>query len=231
MSDELKTAAKILFSDSQIFFMKRNFYALIFCILVTTQISCERTETNSAAPRTQTKTVETTESPSPIKTEETETNKEEIKIGREEAKADYPNLKTQADRMGAAFSANDFDEFTDYMYPKLIEAAGGRDKFISTLNASMDQAKSTGFELGGYEIGEPTPAIEIDNQIFSVLPTKTTMKFPSKTVTEQGSILAVSEDKGESWKFVRVKSKENIRPLFPKAIDKLTFPETTTTTK
>jgi len=46
-------------------------------------------------------------------------------------------------------------------------------------------------------------------------------------MTDQGSILAVSEDKGNNWKFVRVKTKESIRPLFPNAVDKLTFPETT----
>ncbi len=55
---------------------------------------------------------------------------------------------------------------------------------------------------------------------------KHTMKLRGKPMSEKGSILAVSEDKGSNWKFVRVKSKESIRPLFPKAVDKLTFPET-----
>ena len=113
------------------------------------------------------------------------------------------------------------------MHPKLVKMAGGKNKFISSLDASMEQMKSAGFELISYEMGEPIQTIEVDNQIFSVVPTETVMKLPKKTVTEQGSILAVSEDKGANWKFVRVTSKESLKRLFPNAIDQLTFPEKT----
>jgi hypothetical protein len=151
---------------------------------------------------------------------------EETRTDAEETKTVYPSLKEQADAMGTAFTANDFDKFTGFMYPKLVEAAGGRDKFITTLDGTMRQMKSAGGELVGYEIGEPGAPIEIDNRLFSVVPTEITMKLRGKPMSEKGSILAVSEDKGSNWKFVRVKSKESIRPLFPKAVDKLTFPET-----
>ena len=197
--------------------MIKTLYTTICCILIFAQIACEQTQPNNVDLKTQPRVVEP----------ETSTKIEEIKDNTKETKTDYPNLKTQADAMGRAFSTNDFDKFADFMYPKLVEMSGGRDKFIASLSASMKQAKSTGFELVGYEVGEPTQITEIDNQIFSVLPTKTTMKFPQKTMTDQGSILAVSEDKGNNWKFVRVKTKESIRPLFPNAVDKLTFPETT----
>jgi len=197
--------------------MRKALYTTICCILIFAQIACEQTQPNNVDLKTQPRAVEP----------ETSAKIEEIKDNTKETKTDYPNLKTQADAMGRAFSTNDFDKFADFMYPKLVEMSGGRDKFIASLSASMKQAKSTGFELVGYEVGEPTQTTEIDNQIFSVLPTKTTMKFPQKTMTDQGSILAVSEDKGNNWKFVRVKTKESIRPLFPNAVDKLTFPETT----
>ncbi len=197
--------------------MERNLYAIIFCILMFTQIACGQTQPNTTEQSAHTKTAEPK---SQVKTEE-------IKTDTEQTKTDYPNLKTQADEMGAAFSANDFDKFADFMHPKLVKMAGGRNKFISSLSTSMEQMKSTGFELISYEMGEPTQTIEVDNQIFSVVPTNTTMKLPKRTVTEQGSILAVSEDKGINWKFVRVNSKESLRRLFPNAIDKLTFPEKT----
>lgn len=197
--------------------MRKTLHTTILCIFVFAQIACEQTPPNNTELKAQTKTIEPKE----------QTKTDEIESDRKETKTDYPNLKTQADAMGKAFSTNDFDKFTDFMYPKLIEMAGGRDKFIASLSASIKQAKSTGFELVGYEVGEPTQITEIDNQLFSVLPTKTTMKFPQKTMTDQGSILAISEDKGNNWKFVRVKTKESVRPLFPNAIDKLNFPETT----
>ncbi len=197
--------------------MKKNLYTIIFCILICTQIACGQTQPKTTEQSAQTKT---TESKSQVKTEE-------IKTYTEQTKTDYPNLKTQADEMGVAFSANDFNKFADFMHPKLVKMAGGKNKFISSLDASMEQMKSAGFELISYEMGEPIQTIEVDNQIFSVVPTETVMKLPKKTVTEQGSILAVSEDKGANWKFVRVTSKESLKRLFPNAIDQLTFPEKT----
>lgn len=196
--------------------MKKILSSAAFCIVLLAQIACDRAPSKPEEVKPQ--TTKTSEPKTQAKTEET-------KIGADEIKNAYPTLKAQADAMGAAFSSKDYDRFTDFMYPKLVEMSGGREKFVSTLNSSLNQAGSTGFELISYEVGEPSQALEIDNQVFAVLPTKTTMKFPQRTAIDEGSIIAVSDDKGRNWKFVRVKSKESIRPLFPKAIDKLTFPE------
>lgn len=198
-------------------FMKETLYSIIFCVLIFGQAGCDKAVSNKSEPI---KAVQT-KMPEPKAQAETA----EIKIDTEEIKTLYPSLKTQADEMGKAFLAKDFDKFTDFMYLKLIEAAGGREKFISTFNSSMQQIGSTGLEVISYEVGEPSQAIEIDNQVFAVLPTKTVMKISQRMATDEGSIIAVSDDKGSNWKFVRAKTKEAIRPLFPKVIDKLTFSE------
>ncbi|MDQ3129717.1 MAG: hypothetical protein M3Q99_03015 [Acidobacteriota bacterium] len=197
--------------------MKKILGATIFCISVFAHLSCDQVQSNNTDPKTLEKIAESKE----------QTKTEETKTDSRQATGVYPNLKTQADEMGAAFKGNDYDKFADFMYPKIVEMNGGKAKFIAKLNVSMQQMKEeNGVEIVDYEVGEPSQAIEIDKQVFSVLPTKTTMKIPDKTVVEQGSVLAVSEDRGNNWKFIRVESKEKIRSSFPNVVDKLTFPET-----
>lgn len=159
-----------------------------------------------------------------------ETNKLTVKVitkekAAEMIKSDYPNLKPQADTMRKAFLAEDFDRYTDFMYPTNVEVVGGREKFISNLRSSISNFRSSGSEFISYEIGEPIQAIEMDDKVFVVLPYETKKKSPQKITTEEGNILAVSDDEGKNWKFIRATSKERLRFLFPKLIDKLNFSE------
>lgn len=148
-------------------------------------------------------------------------------VTKEEAaetiKTAYPNLKLQADTMRKAFLAEDFDKYTDFMHSANVEVVGGREKFISSLRSSFSNLRSNDVEFVSYEIGEPIQRINMDNKVFVVLPYETKMRSQQRTTTEEGNILAVSEDKGEIWKFIRATSKERLRFLFPKLVDKLNF--------
>ncbi len=199
--------------------MKTVSYKFVFLfILLAFQTACGQTQTKTDELTVKVISNEVKESKTEAKAEDTKTVAEAIKTA-------YPNLKTQADEMGKVFLSKDFDKYANFMYPKLIEMTGGREKFVSLLNSSMKQFDSTGLEIVSYEVGEPSQAIEIDNQVFAVLPTKTVMKISQRTLADEGSIIAVSDDKGKNWKFVRAKTKEAIKTLFPKVVDKLTFSE------
>jgi len=45
----------------------------------------------------------------------------------------YPSLVAQAQEVNDAFRRRDFGRMVDLTYPKVIEAAGGRDKMIASL--------------------------------------------------------------------------------------------------
>jgi len=204
--------------------MKKILYTTIFCISLFPLVGCAHTESNGNELKTLTKA---SELKAEVKTEQvkTETQTEKTKTDAERIKTDYPNLKPQADEMGKAFLTNDFDKFADFMYPKLIEMTGGREKFVLSLSSLSKQFESSGLEMISYEVGEPRQTIEIDNQVFAVLPTKTVMKISQREIIDEGSLIAASEDKGGNWKFVRAKTKEAMKTLFPKVVDKLTFSE------
>lgn len=139
--------------------------------------------------------------------------------------AKFPSLKKQSDEMAKAFSTNDFDKFADFMYPKIVEMLGSKEKFVSFTSSAMKDAEAAGVKLSDYVIENPTQVIETDKQVFAVLPTITTLKTPNGTIRQQRSLLAISEDKGSNWKFISVKSKESLKLFFPKIVDKLIIPE------
>lgn len=139
--------------------------------------------------------------------------------------AKFPNLKKQSDEMVKAFSTKDFDKFADFMYPKLVEMVGGKEKFVSVTSSAIKDAEALGVKLSNYVIENPTQEIENDKQIFSVLPTTTILKTPNGTISQQRSLLAISEDDGNSWKFISVQSKDSLKIFFPNIVDKLIIPE------
>jgi hypothetical protein len=136
----------------------------------------------------------------------------------------FPNLKKQADEMANAITTNDFETFTDFMYPKVIQMVGGREKFITGLKAAMGQFESAGIESSDYLVENPTQTINFEKQIFSILPTKTTIKTRNGTVNMLGGLLGISQDNGKNWTFIRIQSKEALKRLFPKVADKLKVP-------
>lgn len=143
---------------------------------------------------------------------------------RGDIKSTYPNLKKEADLMIKAFLAEDFERYTDFMHPVPVQAVDGRKSFISSLVSTIANLRSNGIEFVSFEIGEPIQAIEMDNKVFVVLTYESRMKNQQRITSEEGNILAVSEDKGARWMFIRATSKERLRFLFPDLVDRLNFP-------
>lgn len=136
------------------------------------------------------------------------------------------NLKKQAEEMALAIQGNDYERFTDYMYPKLVELAGGRQKFIKILENASKEIASSGMEIKSYEVGKPLQTVKFKNEIFVVMPTEITMKISkdsSKLIKGKGILLAISEDR-INWKFVRIDSEKRLRDLFPNIAGEIKLP-------
>ncbi|NJM52141.1 MAG: hypothetical protein HC846_01365 [Blastocatellia bacterium] len=137
----------------------------------------------------------------------------------------YPSLQIQADKMISAIVANDFETFTDFMFPKLIEMLGGRDKFIEFTKKELDKTTTAGVSILDYQVKKPIQILRVKKQIFAVLPTDLKMKVSDTKVFMQGSMVAISDDNGKNWTFIRVETKESVRFLIPNVIDKLRIPK------
>lgn len=153
----------------------------------------------------------------------------QFSFGQTKAKSkwlpNYPSLQIQADKMISAIISNDFEAFTDFMYPKLVELLGGRDKFVEFTKSEMEKTVAAGVSILDYKVKKPIQFLRVKNQIFAVLPTDIRMKMSNREIFMAGSMVAISDDNGQNWTFIRVETKESVRPLIPNVIDKLRIPK------
>ena len=143
----------------------------------------------------------------------------------------YPSLKTQADELNQASLKGDDARAADLTYPKLIEVMGGREQYIRNLQAVREEMQSEKFSVLSATIEEPTDVVEVEKQLYAIVPLTMRMKVPEGVLVGRSSMIGVSNDGGKNWTFVtgnrdQLKG-EALKILFPSAADKLKIPEAT----
>lgn len=133
----------------------------------------------------------------------------------------YPTLQIQAEEMVKAFETRNYQTFANYIYPSLIEKFGGREEFIEFTEKSMAELKTTDAVIEEYRILKTIQILRQPKNIFAVMQTRMKMKMSGKPMSIVSSLVGVSDDKGENWKFITVNSKDMIKPFFPQMVNKL----------
>lgn len=105
-----------------------------------------------------------------------------------------------------------------------VEMFDGKDKMLAFLKQDFQQMKAGGFEIISVETGEVEQVEKIENQLFALLPIKLTIKTPNGKGLGESSLIGISNDNGENWKFISGVSQEKFRTVFPKAADKIQIP-------
>lgn len=139
---------------------------------------------------------------------------------------DFPNLRAQAEEVGKATVAEDFEKLADLTHPQIAQMFGGKEKMVEYLKKGSAQMKSSGFELENIEIGEIQPPVNIGAEIFAIVPMKMTLKLPEGKFLGESSMVGISSDKGANWKFINAVSQEKFDKQFPKAAGKIIIPPT-----
>ena len=132
------------------------------------------------------------------------------------------NLKTQAGQMCAAVTTKDISALADFTHPKVVEAVGGRQKFIDAVNA----VGASGMTIQSVEISSyPTEWKDAGSDFYAVLGKVTKITAPNgQKMKMTGSLLAISSDRGKTWKFVEGTERGKIVSMFPKLPADLTLP-------
>lgn len=124
------------------------------------------------------------------------------------------SLKTNAGQLCTAVTTGDNNALADLTYPKIIEMLGGRQKFFDAVNG----IQVSGMKIRAVDIATyPTDWAEGGGEYFAVLGKRTRLTMPDgakKLMT--GSLLAVSSDRGKSWKFADAKDRATMLIVFPK---------------
>ena len=119
----------------------------------------------------------------------------------------------------------DYAALVNTMYPKLIEASGGRDSLVHVVTAQFKQLNSDGHEfvIKSITTGEPGNEVKINNIIYDVIPETVVVKVNGSTYKEMSSLIALSTDGGKHWWFNDAAGLEQLKTFLPD-IAKLNIP-------
>ena len=135
-------------------------------------------------------------------------------------------IKIQAMDMAGALVKNDFNSFSRYMHPKVIEIAGGKQKLKNNMDSADAMMKQFGMEFKKIVIGHPGEIITYKEQLQCVVPQSTNMKIPLGELYVETSLIAISMDKGKNWYFIdtNVYKADKLKTALPDLSPKLVIP-------
>ncbi len=111
-------------------------------------------------------------------------------------------IKTQALDMARSLIRNDFNAFSKYIHPAILEMAGGREKLKNDMDSANSAMKQFGVQFKKILIGNPGPVISYQNQLQCVVPENTDMLTPLGELNLETSLIAISGDQGKNWYFI-----------------------------
>ena len=111
-------------------------------------------------------------------------------------------IKGQAMHMAQALLKKDFNAFSKFVHPKLVEAAGGKDKLVERLDSANAMAKQFGADIKKIHIGDPVKAITYKKELQTTLPQTTEMATAMGSIVFETTLIALSADGGKNWRFL-----------------------------
>ncbi|MDP9100050.1 MAG: sel1 repeat family protein [Verrucomicrobiota bacterium] len=111
-------------------------------------------------------------------------------------------IRALAMESNAALTSGNYARVADFVYPKVIEMMGGRDKMIETTRQAVEDMKDHGVTILGIEVSEPKRVVAANNKLFAVVPQVVRMEGAKKKGHANGFLIAVSEDAGKNWTFI-----------------------------
>ncbi len=141
---------------------------------------------------------------------------------------DYPNLKLQATQLTEATIRGDYATVEKLTYPKLIDIMGGSEAFTIAITEAMKQVESNGMKLESLSVGEPRDFVEVDQQIYAIVPTTMKLRVAEGLLVGDAFLIGISADKGVNWTFVDstgTSDEAQRKELFPAAANTLRIPE------
>ena len=203
--------------------------AVAFTLVVPTQVACG---SMSDGQRRRAARVEEKQTPTPAPSKGAEgppapkDREPEVRVAED---VDRGVIKAQANELGRAFVAGDFDKLADMTYPPIVEILGGKARMVSFLKESVGSWEKEGMTLVSVEADEPEQVLAAGDRRFAVVPTTLRMRVSEGTLVGESSHIAVSSDGGKTWSFIGTQQidKQKLKILFretPAVADRLELP-------
>ena len=140
---------------------------------------------------------------------------------------DFEFIQNEAKKVGNALVQEDYRTVLKYTHPKLLSTAGGEDRMLELLRATMKQMAEQGIKISQVEIEAPEKIYQGGAELYCLLPQTLTMTVQGGTLASKSGLLGISGDKGKNWYFLDIAqlTNENVTDLFPEFNKDLVFPE------
>ena len=135
-------------------------------------------------------------------------------------------LKIDANKMGESFLKGDFKTFSNYTYPKILQAVGGAAKMEQVLTKTVADLKSQGISFTRISFDEPTRIITSGNELQSTITQHTEMNTSNGKTMTNSILIAISTDNGNNWTFVDTSNKDmkTLRQVLPNLSKDIVLP-------
>jgi hypothetical protein len=139
---------------------------------------------------------------------------------------DTATVKRQAALFAHATFKGDVAIIIAGTYPKLIELSGGKEQMQQLITERMEELKKQGITSFEGTVGTPGKIYKAGMQLHCLIPEQIILKTAAGRYLARSYLLAVSEDKGESWTFLDVGNMpaDILRRLLPNFNEELKIP-------
>jgi len=119
-----------------------------------------------------------------------------------QAQATQTSIRAAAMEMGKALVGKNSDLFLSYMHPSMITLAGGKSQLKVITDSALTVFEKFGGRISKINYGTPSEVINYKDMLQAVLPQSTFLTSLLGDVEFSSSLIAISSDKGATWKFI-----------------------------
>jgi hypothetical protein len=137
------------------------------------------------------------------------------------------NVEKQFAEMSDAFLKGNVPVYVDFMYPRIIERAGGRDSTIKLINLMIRGLNEQGREIKSINYGNISDIVKAGKELHCIVSQTLELRRADGTEILETSVMAVSGDKGKTWKFLEVSGVniQSLKQIFPDYNEDLKIPD------
>ena len=111
-------------------------------------------------------------------------------------------IKQQAEQYAQAIKNGDYAALMEMTYPAVVTEMGGEFEAKDKLEAYVGNLMSGGMKLDKITTGEPSEVVKAGSELHAIISQTVSLKVPGGFLDTKINLLAVSDNKGKSWKFI-----------------------------
>ena len=138
----------------------------------------------------------------------------------------YPSLTAKSKEITDAFTNKDYQKVLELTYAKVIEAGGGREKMMATMQKEIKSMETEGVVMLSTTAGSPTNFVHDSGSIYAVVPVSLKIKAQDGVFQTEGTLIGISSDGGANWTFIDAAGEDDpdLNTLSPSILKELKLP-------